>query len=98
MPCPRPHQSPDLFNRVNDLCIVAYAYVCCLIFVQMLACCLPGQRVSVCFSAERHWSAGDQEKSSVAYCSKKNHNFANIGHKNMNDNNICRTNENHADI
>ena len=29
--------------------------------------------------------AGDQEKSSVAYCSNKNHNFANIGHKNMND-------------
>ena len=29
--------------------------------------------------------AGDQEKSSVAYCSKKNHNFANTGHKNMND-------------
>ena len=29
--------------------------------------------------------ACDQEKSSVAYCSNKNHNFANIGHKNMND-------------
>ena len=29
--------------------------------------------------------ACDQEKSSVAYCSKKNHNFANIGHKNMNE-------------
>ena len=29
--------------------------------------------------------AGDQEKSSMAYCSNKNHNFANIGHKNMND-------------
>ena len=29
--------------------------------------------------------AGDQEKSSVAYCTNKNHNFANIGHKNMND-------------
>ena len=28
---------------------------------------------------------GDQEKSSVAYCSNKHHNFANIGHKNMND-------------
>ena len=29
--------------------------------------------------------AGDQEKYSVAHCSNKNHNFANIGHKNMND-------------
>ena len=29
--------------------------------------------------------AGDQETSSVAYCSNKNHNFANIGHTNMND-------------
>ena len=29
---------------------------------------------------------GDQEKSSVAYYSYKNHNFANIGYKNMNDN------------
>ena len=29
--------------------------------------------------------AGDQEKSSVAYCSNKNHIFAKIGHKNMND-------------
>ena len=28
---------------------------------------------------------GDHEKSSVAYCSYKNHNFANIGHKNTND-------------
>ena len=30
--------------------------------------------------------AGDQEKSSryIPYCSYKNHNFANIGHKNMN--------------
>ena len=29
--------------------------------------------------------AGYQEKSSVAYCFYKNHNFTNIGHKNMND-------------
>ena len=27
---------------------------------------------------------GDPEKSSVAYCSYKNHNYANIGNKNMN--------------
>ena len=30
-------------------------------------------------------SSGDQEKSSLEYCSYKNHNFANIDHKNMND-------------
>ena len=29
---------------------------------------------------------GDQEQFSVAYCSYKSHNFANIGHKNINFN------------
>ena len=29
--------------------------------------------------------SGDQETSYVAYCSYKNHNFANIGYKNMNE-------------
>ena len=51
--------------------------MCTSSFVKKIAACVCGLMVLN--------PAGDQEKSSVAYCSMTNHNFANIGHKNMND-------------